>query len=205
MDPVIQNSLKNGMSYTAYRNLIKQLVEDKSTTGLDKSEEYVNHTKLSDQRMKRWDKTIKIADEDKQKIQNFDRKVIWLLISESWCGDAAHVVPVLSKIAELNPNINLQIVLRDDNLELMDMFLTNGGRSVPKLIMLDAETGDVLNTYGPRPTEATNYVNRYKTMHGSLTPEFKQDLQFWYNKNKGQNIVTDIVELFQGMAFKTYQ
>ncbi len=200
MDSIIENSLKNSMSYQAYRTLVKQLADNKSTTGADKSEDFVLFTKLNEQRMKRWDKTVKIAEADVAKIQEFKHQATWLVISESWCGDAAHVLPVLNKIAEVNANIRLKIVLRDDNLELMDMFLTNGGRSIPKLIMLDDHTGTVLGTYGPRPSEATNYVSRYKAKHGALTPEFKQDLQHWYNKNKGANVIKDIAELLTSLS-----
>ena len=125
----------------------------------------------------------------------FNQKITWLIITESWCGDAAHVVPALYKIAALNPNIDVKIVLRDDNLELMDLFLTNGARAIAKVIMIDNQTGEVLNTYGPRPSEATSYVNRFKAKHGQLTPEFKEDLQHWYNKDKGQNIISDVTEI----------
>jgi len=118
-----------------------------------------------------------------------------LIITESWCGDAAHVMPALNKLAELNPNIEIKVVLRDENLDLIDMFLTNGGRAIAKMIMIDNETGEVANTYGPRPTEATNLVNKFKAEHGALTPEFKEDLQHWYNKDKGQNVINDVTEL----------
>jgi ADP-heptose:LPS heptosyltransferase len=150
---------------------------------------------LNAKRMKRWDKTVKVSEEIKQKITALDKKVTWLIITESWCGDAAHVIPVLNKLADLNPNITFRLVERDKNLDLIDMFLTNGGRAIAKLIMLDDETGEVLNTFGPRPSEATALVNAYKAEHGKLTPEFKQDLQVWYNKNKGQNIINDITAM----------
>ncbi|WP_035483757.1 thioredoxin family protein [Gaetbulibacter saemankumensis] len=195
MNSIIKNSLENSMSYADYRDLVRQLVEDKSTTGADKSESFVDLTKLNNNRMKRWDKTLKISDEHKFKIIDFNHSVTWLMIAESWCGDAAHVLPVINKIAELNDDIDLKIVLRDDNPELMDQFLTNGARSIPKMIMIDNETGDVIETYGPRPTEATNFVTRYKNKYGKLTAEFKEDLQHWYNQNKGQNIVEDITKL----------
>ena len=55
------------------------------------------------------------------------------------CGDAAHVLPVLNKFAENDTTITLSILLRDDNEELMDRFLTNGTRSIPKLIILNAD------------------------------------------------------------------
>ena len=144
--------------------------------------------------MKRWDKTLKISEKSQLKLSHFNKNITWLVITESWCGDAAHIVPVLYKIAELI-NINFRVVLRDENLELMDLFLTNGARAVPKLLMIDNVTGEVLNTYGPRPTEATQMVVDYKAKNGVITPEFKEDLQVWYNKNKGENIVNDITEM----------
>ncbi|MCF7568428.1 thioredoxin family protein [Sabulilitoribacter arenilitoris] len=195
MDFIIKNSLDNSMSYSAYRILVQELVEASSTTGLEKTEALVNYTKLNDRRMKRWDKTVNIPDEAKDRILTFEEPVTWLLITESWCGDAAHILPVINKVAELNKNINLRIVLRDENPELMDAFLTNGARAIPKLIVIDNATGGVLTTYGPRPSEATNYVTRFKAKYGALTPSFKEDLQHWYNKDKGQNIIYDLTEI----------
>lgn len=195
MDSIIKSSLKNSLTYSAYRDLVKQLSEQNSTTGNEKTEALANYTQLNDRRMNRWDKTLKISEVAQQKISEFEQNVTWLVIAESWCGDAAHVLPVLNKISELSNHIDMKIVLRDENLELMDLFLTNGSRSIPKMIMIDNETGDVLNSYGPRPSEATNLVNIYRAKHGVLTPEFKEDLQHWYNSNKGQNIIEDVTNL----------
>lgn len=197
LNDIISESLKNSMTYAEYRALVTTLVEEQSATGNDKSEAMVAYTQLNDRRMRRWDKTAKVADATKTTIENFDKKVTWLVISESWCGDAAHVMPILNKVAELNDAIDYKIVLRDDNEALMDQFLTNGGKSIPKLIMLDSETNTVLNTYGPRPTVATNMVQAYKAEHGMLTPEFKEDLQRWYNKDKGQSTIEDLVNLLK--------
>lgn len=195
MNAVINNSLKRSMSYQEYRDLFKKLTLENSTTGNQQSEDLINYTKLNDRRMKRWDKSLKVSEEIKAKIQEFNTPITWLIISESWCGDAAHVIPALNKIAELNPYIKIKIVLRDENPELMDMFLTDGSRAIAKVIMIDDETGTVLNTYGPRPSEATSYVNRFKARNGVLTADFKEDLQHWYNKNKGQNVIEDITEI----------
>ena len=192
---IITESLKRTMSYQEYRDLVKQLVIEESTTGNEKTEALANYTMLNDRRMKRWDKTLKISEEIKEKVSNFYGNVTWLVITESWCGDAAHIIPALNKIAELSQNIELKLVLRDQNEALMDQFLTNGGRSIAKLIMIDNKTGDVLNTYGPRPTAATKLVIDYKETHGELTPEFKEDLQSWYNKDKGQNVMSDVLKM----------
>lgn len=195
LQDIINDSLKKSMSYQDYRTLVSKLVEQGSTSGHEKTEVLANYTLLNDRRMKRWDKTIKVSEVVKEKVSDFNGNVTWLVITESWCGDAAHVIPVLNKIAELSDGIDLKLVFRDDNEALMDQFLTNGGRAIAKLIMIDNAIGEVINTFGPRPTEATQMVNDYKMQHGLLTPEFKEDLQGWYNKNKGQNVIEDLMKL----------
>jgi thiol-disulfide isomerase/thioredoxin len=195
MEQIIKSSLDKSMSYQAYRELITDLVENESTTGNDKSETMVNYTKLNDQRMKRWDKTIKVSDNVKAELANLDTKQTWMVITESWCGDAAHVVPVFNKVAELNPNINFRVVLRDENDALMNQFLTNGGKAIPKLILIDEASNSVINSYGPRPSEATQLVLDFKAKHGAITTEFKEELQRWYNKDKGQNVISDLMNL----------
>ncbi|WP_242084066.1 thioredoxin family protein [Aestuariivivens sediminis] len=195
MDALLAKSLGKSMSYETYRELVRQLAIDNSTSGLQKTESNIQFTKLNDRRMKRWDKTIELSEETIERINSFQEKVTWLVISESWCGDSAHINPVLNKIAQINNNIDLRFVLRDENPELMDAFLTYGNRSIPKLIMIDDASGKVLSTYGPRPSEATYFVNRFISKNGKLTPDFKEDLQHWYNKDKGKNILDDITEM----------
>lgn len=194
MNAVLKEGIARSMSYSAYRSLVKQLVEENSNSGIEKNESLAEYTKLNDKRMNRWDKTFKFLEASSEKLSHFNENITWLVITESWCGDAAHIVPVLYKISELL-NINFRVVLRDENLELMDLFLTNGARAVPKLLMIDNVTGKVLDTFGPRPNEATKMVLDYKEKHGVITAEFKEELQGWYNKNKGQAIVEDITEI----------
>jgi thiol-disulfide isomerase/thioredoxin len=191
----ISESLKKGTSYSDYRDLVSNLVEENSTTGNEKTEALINYTMLNDRRMKRWEKTVKLSEEAKSKIESYSKNITWLVITESWCGDAAHIMPVINKVAELSSNIDYKVVLRDENNALMNQFLTNGGKAIPKLIMIDNTTNEVVNTFGPRPSVATEMVNTYKTERGKLTPEFKEDLQRWYNKDKGQSTVDDLLKL----------
>jgi len=194
MKDIIKKSLQKTYTYQAYKDLVKTLLLEGKSTGPNQSEDLTNYSLLNDKRMKRLDKTIKILDDTKQFLKTIKTHQTWLVLTEGWCGDAAQNLPVIHKIAEVNSNINLQLVLRDENLELMDLFLTNGGRSIPKLIALDKDL-NILFTWGPRPQTATNMVLDYKTKHGSLDAQFKQDLQVWYNKDKGESIQNDFKEL----------
>ena len=192
---LIEESSLKAMSYTAYRSLVADLAKEGKSTGPNQTDALANYTKLNDRRMKRWDKTLKFDEVAIEKIAQVKDKITWLVLTESWCGDASPSLPVMHKIATLNPNITLKIVLRDENEALMNEFLTNGGMSIPKLIGIDDGTGEVSNTWGPRSTAATKLVEDYKTAYGKLTPEFKEDLQVWYNKDKGQSVLKDLLEL----------
>jgi thiol-disulfide isomerase/thioredoxin len=192
---IIDESLEKAISYSEYRTLVQNLVAEGKSTGEEQTEALANYSMLNDKRMKRLDKTTKLTEEAVAGIKSYNGDVTWLVLTESWCGDAAQTMPVINKVADLNDNITLKVVLRDENEVLMNEFLTNGGKSIPKLIAIDNTSGNVIGDWGPRPTKATKLVNDYKAEHGKLTPEFKQDLQVWYNKDKGQNTVDDLLKL----------
>lgn len=190
---LIQESLPRVISYKEYRAKVSQLAAEGKSTGPKQTEALTNYTVLNDRRMKRFDKTVKINEESTARILEIGKEITFLVLTESWCGDAAPTLPVMNKISELNPNISLKILLRDENLELMNHFLTQGTLSIPKLIIIDDATGNVLGDWGPRPSTATEMVHEFKETFGALTSEFKQDLQVWYNKDKGITTLKDIL------------
>ncbi len=190
MKTLIENSLKKAMDYSEYNLLFKQLAGEGRTTG-EQTPEKINYTKLNFSRTKRLDKTAEIFEENIESFKSISEKQIWLVISEPWCGDAAQTLPFLNKIAELSENIDLKILLRDENPELMDQFLTNGSRSIPIVIMLD-ENLNVFQTFGPRSIAAAKLVTDYKLKHGKIDDAFKEMLQIWYNNDKGISVVEDI-------------
>ncbi|QVY65223.1 thioredoxin family protein [Polaribacter sp. Q13] len=196
MKKIIEKSLENALSYIEYRGLVSNLLAEGKATGPNQSEDLTNYSLLNDKRMKRLDKTIKISEETIAEMQEINEPQTWLVIAEGWCGDAAQNLPVINKIAETNDLITLKLALRDENEDLMNLFLTNGGKSIPKLIALD-KNNNVINTWGPRPSEATKMVADYKAEHGVIDAQFKQDLQVWYNKNKGQSLQEDFIKLFK--------
>lgn len=194
---LIEEALKNAISYPDYRALTEQHALEDTNSGPEITENLANYTKLNHKRMKRLDKTLKLTEAQKAVISDYKKEVTWLVLTETWCGDAAQTMPMMQKFAELNDHIKLRVVLRDEHLALMDAFLYNGGRSIPKLIAYDVDSQTIIGDWGPRPSVATQLVNSYKETNGSLTPEFKQDLQVWYNKDKGQSTAEDLLALLK--------
>ncbi len=195
VEQLLAKAITKAFSYQGYRNLVSHLAKQGKATGPLQSEDLSTYTQLNDARMKRWDKTLKIPEAAQSEIKRLARPITFIVVTESWCGDAAPSLPVLNKIAELSSHIDLYIVLRDENLELMQNFLTNEARSIPKLILWDPSLKSVLKTWGPRPNGALQMVNDHKQKHGELTAAFRESLQQWYNKDKGKSIVNEVVEL----------
>ncbi|MGA9238753.1 thioredoxin family protein [Robiginitalea sp.] len=193
---LITDALEGSMSYQEYKHYVGKLVSEKMTSGVTQSAEMVHYTLLNHQRMRRWDKKTTLGESEALQLKKLDKVGIWLVLTESWCGDAAPVLPILHAIAQATPMLDLRIALRDENLELMDRFLTDNARSIPKLLVLDPDNQmEVQATWGPRPEVARNMVLDYKEKHGKLDAEFRESLQRWYNKDKGKGITTEVMAL----------
>lgn len=197
MDSVIKKSIEKGISYEEYRKIVTQYAAEGKTSGTTQTDDYVNYTKLNESRMHRLDKTLQVVDEVKVFLENLDKEYIWLVLAETWCGDAAQVVPVIHKMAEVSDKIDLKILFRDENKDLMNRFLTNGTKSIPKLIIIEKKSGDVVADFGPRPQGAKQLILDYKTTHGIVDEAAKIDLQKWYLADKGVATQMEIVALMK--------
>lgn len=208
MKLIIEKSLSQSYSYIDYRNEIKFLLNDGKSSGNEQSEALTHYSELNETRMNRLEKTVLIDIENVQKLKKLKHNYIWLVISEGWCGDAAQILPVIYKMAELSEKIDLKIVFRDENEELMDLFLTNGTKSIPKLIILYKNTLDVLGDFGPRPFGANQFMLNYKKEFGTIDEKAKADLQLWYLHDKGistQNEIMDLMAKIDLAAAQNFQ
>jgi thiol-disulfide isomerase/thioredoxin len=196
MKEIIENSLQKAMNYQEYRNHLQKLVSEFNNK--ESADDLMHYNRLNDKRMKRLDKQIELDETAKREVAQIENDFTWLVLSESWCGDAAQSLPVLNKFAELNQKINLKIVSRDENDPLMQQFLTDGSRSIPKLIVLD-KNNEVIDHWGPRSKRAKALLDEYKEKNGKIDGQIKEDLQVWYNRDKGQSIEEELVEILRKM------
>ncbi|MBX2959863.1 MAG: thioredoxin family protein [Flavobacteriales bacterium] len=199
---VTKKDIERSISFNEYYDLVEKLANEGGTTGDDQSQAMIDYTKLNYSRMKRIMKTTEVIDEVKNTTTCFDDKIIWLVIAESWCGDAGQNLPVMAKMAEANPNIELKVILRDENPGLMNQYLTNGGKSIPKLICLDENLNE-LGTWGPRPQFLQDWMKNEKANPTMTMDELKEQFQVWYTKDKGQTLQKEMLELMKGWLKKT--
>jgi hypothetical protein len=193
MNKIDKQYLDNALSYGEYLNLTRQLVDDKKTSGNEQSDEKIQFTALNLQRMSRLNKTAVITDEVKLLIGKIKQLINILVISETWCGDAAQQLPWLAKIAELNKLISLKIVLRDDNQDLMNQYLTNGNQSIPVTLFIDDENNEKAKLT-IRPSELI-ILFKHWTEQGLKKEEKILNVHNWYSKNKGINLQSDIANI----------
>jgi hypothetical protein len=168
--------------FKTYLSLIEDLFEKGKTTGNNQSEAMLNYSKLGITRTKRGLKTYQLTAELKEAAKNTKYKN-WMVISEAWCGDAGNIVPIIALLADATPGVSLKIMLRDENPEIMENYLTNGGRSIPIFVTFDDEF-NAPPQWGPRPEPAQKMVMNNKNNPVKTHDEFAIELQKWYQNDK---------------------
>ena len=190
MTAIHSSILAQAIPYDAYLQLSALLVKEERTSGPNQSEAYVYYTKLNVQRMKRLNKTIEVPANVIELLKEKAANWTWVILTEPWCGDAAQCVPVIEKLALSAGNIQTLYLLRDEHPEVMDAYLTNGGRSIPKLICLD-KTGKELFTWGPRPAVIQEVMNRLKAEGITEIATIVEQIQKAYNEDKQAGIYNE--------------
>ncbi len=198
MKKLLSIKIDDAKTYQDYRGFLDCLVAQNQTSGLNQDPERVSFTKLNLQRMKRIEKSGRLSVQLGSVLKNLKKEILFLLIVEAWCGDAAQNIPYLQLMAAESAAIKLRIILRDAHLDLMDQFLTNGSRSIPKVIVVDTKDNAVLFTWGPRPKVAQDAVLAWK-VSGIEHHDFMMRLHKWYAKDKGEELQNEFLTLLKNL------
>lgn len=206
MKKIPQAVVEQSMDYATYRDLIDRLMADGKTTGPDHRPAMLEYTRMNVVRMKRLDKTTRLTEQTQAIISQLNRPLILLTLTEGWCGDAAQIIPVVEQILADKEEIKIRYILRDEHPDIMDAFLTNGGRSIPKYIFLDARSLEVLGSWGPRPKEVQDLMLDTKKIlettenqeeRKAINEALKTDIQRWYAKDKTRQIQAEFLDALQ--------
>ncbi len=190
--------IDKALSYAAFYQLIEQLLKEGKTTGNNQSAEFVEYARVNYQRMARVYKTTVLSVPLLQALAALQKHHTFLVITEGWCGDSAQIVPVFERMCQHTDKLSLKFLLRDENPEVMDAYLTNGARSIPKLICLQSETLEEKFVWGPRPAALQAEVVKLLAAHVSKE-EKGLFVQKWYNENKTAAIQKEMATLLQGL------
>lgn len=175
---------EKGISYAEYL----MNFEAELNSGIESK--YSTYLPMNWQRSNRIEKTL-ILD---SKFESIEQTTNWLVISEHWCGDASQILPVIHKISLASKGkINLKIIYRDQYPELIEMHLTKGSKSIPKLIQLN-EQYKLISDWGPRPKIAQELVMRLKS-NPDTSSNYSEELHKWYAQDKQKVIIKELFDL----------
>lgn len=189
-------------TYETYLNQFEKWVKNGETGSPNPSQELIEFTKLNLARTQRIHKTVSINPALKKAVVNLQHNYTWMVISEAWCGDSAQNLPLIAEIAMLNPGkINLYIILRDENPDMIDNYLTNGARAIPKLIAVNATLSKEAFVWGPRPAPAQELLRAWKNNpKGKSWDEFEKELHGWYAKDKTESLQNEFIQLLHSLS-----
>jgi hypothetical protein len=208
MKKIDKQLLKISLTYIEYLVEVAEMWQhgETSTTGFQNTPDILAYTADNLARMYRLNETAQLTPDMQAFLSKMTQPMTWLTITEGWCGDASQVVPVFNKIAEYQPLITLRIIFRDEHLDIMDAFLTDGGRSIPKLIVLDEE-GNVLASWGPRPKALHDAVQAVKKDMATMSKEerkaqfeeTKAQVHAWYGADKTMQTQRELLAMLEGV------
>lgn len=192
----ISEYLEKSLSYPEYIELGKKLLSENKTSGLDQSPEMIEYARLNDHRVDRILKKGTVLPESHAKLDLIQEPAYLLVISEFWCGDAAQNIPWIYLMTKDHPTLQLRIVFRDENPELINQFLTNGSQSIPKVILLNSKK-EICDTWGPRPESAQQLIMENKKTGALPKEELYKKLHLWYAQNEGREIQSEFCSLLE--------
>lgn len=195
MNPFI--NAKRLFTYEAYVALTHTLFEQNLTTGSEQSAAKLEATSLNIQRMKRITKTTEIQSFLQDAINKIEVRLKWFVISEAWCGDSAQIVPILNRISEYSAGkIEMKIVLRDENPQIMEQYLTNGNKSIPKVVMFADDIQ--VATWGPRPQFIQHSAMLFKKENPDAPHnDFLKNLHLLYTRDKGLSVQEEFCSIIE--------
>ena len=185
--------LNGGFTYESYRQHLNKFVNTSTTD--EASLKMLPYISANIALMNKYDESYRLSEELVSIVEQ-SSPVTWLVITEGWCGDAAFNLPLLALVEKQFPEkVRLRLFLRDSNLELIDANLTDGGRSIPKLVILDQNMKE-LGTWGPRPAGLQTLMNRWKEgrlMLKDIIPKAKE----WYDADASRSIQEELIALIK--------
>jgi len=181
------------MDFQSYLDIFGRILNNTVPQAPYDNAAYLDYTKLNWSRMNRWLKKGELSEQLMDAVKKISQPQQWTVITEPWCGDAAHSIPFIQLAAQQNPLISVVYELRDSEPFRINEYLTKGSKSIPKLIIRDAEGND-LATWGPRPVECQKLFDQLKTDEADFETQ-KIALQNWYNADKGQSVQQELGDL----------
>lgn len=181
------------MNFESYLAEFERILHASSPVPPYDKPDYLDYTKLNWSRMNRWLKKGEVSEQLVDAVKRITQPQQWVVITEPWCGDAAHSVPFIQLAAQFNPLVAIDYELRDAPPFRINEYLTNGGKSIPKLLVRDIQGND-LAIWGPRPVECQKLFDQLNAAGADFETQ-KIALQKWYNEDRGTSLQAELAAI----------
>ena len=169
-----------------------------SMKGLDKVNRRMRHySRYNYDRQQGVELTYTMSEPFRQAVGELQTPLTWYFITDDWCIDSAYSLPLLMQAAELKGDIDIHILMKEDNLGLLDDFLTDGRRSIPVLFGVD-ESGSVRFRWGPQPKVLEDLRTSLQEA-GEPGRVVSSSTIEWYAADGHLEVERELTDLFQGL------
>lgn len=142
-------------------------------------------------------KRAQVPEDLVERVRSLPKRYL-LALSEDWCGDAVNTLPYVARLTEAVPQLDLRVLERDKNLDLMDAHLTGTSRAIPVVMVLD-ENYQELGWWGSRPEPLQEWVMSEESQQMEPDDRYRE-VRRWYARDQGRTALEEIVELLERTA-----
>ncbi len=189
----------DGLRYEEYREAWKRQLDTPLPDDADPEERRLDHYLNYN-----WDRQAHVHESYtpsgalRSAVSAIEDSHLWMVLTEPWCGDSAFLLPVIAEAADLSDQVTLRILLRDKNLDIMDQYLTDESRSIPKLVAF-SEDGQELFTWGPRPEGAARRFGELQEQYDEKMELIDEFLEY-YEEGGWQETDTELAERIRSVV-----
>ncbi|GAA4356290.1 hypothetical protein GCM10023185_19960 [Hymenobacter saemangeumensis] len=185
-------------TYAEFRALVAGLAAERRTSGPDQLPGLIRFTQQNGEHLDRAC-AVPLLPALVEAIRHLPRAEHWVVLAEAWCGDTAHSLPILARLAEGSAgHAKLHVLLRSDHPVVMAAHQTNGKNIIPKLIRLDASTRQELGSWGGRPAPAQALNQQLHADPAMHTSQIVRAMNDWYEADQGQTLQQELLAQLQG-------
>lgn len=192
------DQLATGLTYAAYRQHINEVL---ATPQPDEAlAKLLPHYRENVARIDRITPTISVLPQLQAALQKLTGHYIWAIITEGWCGDASHTVPLLEAVAQASGgHLTTRYFLRDAHPDFIDQYLTNGGRAMPIAVVLRADSRTEAAVWGPRPAPLQALMQDLKARE-TPTKELIAQVNAWYEADATRTTQQELLAMVQQLS-----
>lgn len=161
-------------------------------------EEFIEAAEKNQEMWRSMYRRAEVPEEIVERLKKLPSPRYLLVLLEDWCGDAFNTVPAVARLAEAVPQLDLRVLRRDENLDLMDQHLTGTSRAIPVVIVLD-ETFEEIGWWGSRPKELQAWFLSEEAQAMPKEDRYRE-MRKWYARDRARSALTEIAELLERTA-----